>query len=333
MRPRKTVALDPDKVAAEKAAALEPQDGDDTPQHRETGEFFLNRYRQIDEKARFIDPATLKVAIRVNTLRIADEEMVRQLKARLAVIEKIDFLRHGYYARASFSFGATPEYLMGLYYMQAPLSQLACEVLDPPQGATVLDMASAPGSKTTYLAALVGKSGKVIALDNDMHRLASVRNNAERMGATNIVCVKKDSRFANDFDTQFTHILLDAPCSGNYCSEDGWVGKRTIQHIRENARTQRELLRSAIGCLAPGGRLLYSTCSLEPEEDELVVDWALGKFQDVTIIPLNNLPIGDHGTTKFGEATLDPRVAGTRRFWPHKTGMEGFFIALLEKHI
>jgi NOL1/NOP2/sun family putative RNA methylase len=299
-----------------------------------TGEYFLARYRQIDPNAELIDPQTISQALRINTVATDPDTLVHQLVRRGAFPEKIPWLKYGYTARARFSLGATPEYLLGHYYLQAPLSQLACEVLNPSPGSDVLDMAAAPGGKTTYLAAMVGsgkRPGIVVALDSDAVRLASVRNNVERLRLHNVVCVRKDARFAMDLKRTFAYVLLDAPCSGNYCSEDGWLGKRTIEHIKSNARTQRELIRAAYLCLAPGGRLLYSTCSLEPEEDELIIDFALKKFPDLTVVPLEHVPLGDAGAVTWEGKELDPRIAGTRRFWPHKTGQEGFFIALLEK--
>lgn len=301
----------------------------DTPVVDRGGEFFLRRYRTIEPGVKFIDDEPGQ-ALRVNTLRTTADVLTYSLNKRGAFLKKIDFLKNGYFAKASFSFGSTPEYLLGHYYLQGPLSQLACEILNPPHGAIVLDMAAAPGGKTTYLAQLVGPQGKVIALDNDAMRLATVRNNAERMGLANVACVKKDARFAADLKMTFKYVLLDAPCSGNFCSEPNWAGKRTIEDIKQNSRVQRELMRAAYQCLEKGGRLLYSTCSLEPEEDELVVDWALKKFPDLKVIPLN-IENGDSGTTKWNDEALEPAIAGTRRFWPHKTGMEGFFIALLER--
>jgi tRNA (cytosine40_48-C5)-methyltransferase len=302
----------------------------DQPQHKETGEYFLKRYRQIDPSVQSVDSKKMQQALRVNTSRTNAEELIYSLNQRGAFLQKIQFLQNGYFAKASFSLGATPEYLFGHYYLQAPLSQLVCEILNPTSGGDVLDMAAAPGGKTTYLATIVGERGKVIALDSDASRLASVRNNVERLGLTNVICVKKDARFAADLGMKFKFVLLDAPCSGNFCSDENWFGKRRIEDIKNNARVQKELFRAAYQCLEPGGRMVYSTCSLEPEEDELIIDWALKKYPDLSVIA-PNIDIGDHGATHWEGQELDPQIKNTRRFWPHKTGMEGFFIALLEK--
>lgn len=319
-----------EKDLQEKGQKYVELDEHEAPMHQDSGEFFLNRYRKIDPSVRIVPPKELQQALRINLLRTTEKELLHNLSSRGAFLKKIDWLKLGYYSKSSFSPGATPEYLLGHYYLQGPLSQLVCEVLDPKPGSAVLDMAAAPGGKTTYLAQLVGEKGMVIALDNDASRLSSVRNNVERLGAANVICVKKDARFAIDLGRKFDSVLLDAPCSGNFCSEDNWFAKRKLEDIKQNARVQKELLRAAYSCLEGGGRLLYSTCSLEPEEDELVIDWALKKYLDLSVVPLN-LPLGDAGIVSWEGQELDRSIAGTKRFWPHKTGAEGFFIALLEK--
>ncbi|MDD9954496.1 MAG: RsmB/NOP family class I SAM-dependent RNA methyltransferase [Candidatus Woesearchaeota archaeon] len=279
-------------------------------------EFFLKRYREIDPTVELIDPSTIKRALRI-TKQAKPEQLKMQLRKKSTRftkgcnIEKIPFLKNGYYYEAEYSLGATPEYLLGQYYLQGPLSQLTCEILKP-DGPT-LDMAAAPGGKTCYLAEM---APHVVALDNNAKRLATVRNNAERLGLTNVICVKKDARFATDLKETFPFVLLDAPCSGNYCSEEGWFSKRTIEDIKKNARLQRELLKAAYKCLTKGGKLLYSTCSLEPEEDEEMIKWFLNRYEDMKLIKLNT--IGDD--TDLGS-----------RFWPHKTNCEGFFLALIHK--
>lgn len=286
-------------------------------------EFFLHRYRKIDPTVDMsCDP---RQAIRINPAKAPEERVVSVLRERGVQLEKIPWISHGYFADADFSLGATKEYLLGWYYLQGPLSQLACEALRP-EG-NVLDMAAAPGGKTTYLALL---AELVVALDNNPARLATVRNNVERLGLANVVCMRKDARFARELGMQFDRVLLDAPCSGNFCSEEGWAEKRTIHDIRKNARLQRELLASARSCCRTGGRIVYSTCSLEPEEDELIVDWALGRFDDLAVVPFDP-GIGDSAIVEWEGRSLDASLAGTRRFWPHRTGCEGFYIAVLER--
>lgn len=290
-------------------------------------EFFLQRYRLIDPTVRTIEPSSVKQAIRTNTMKISDDELRRKLESLGVVLEKIPWVSHGYYAEAEFSLGATREYLLGHYYLQGPLSQMACEVLSPSRDDEVLDMAAAPGGKATYLATM---ARSVVALDANKQRLLSVRNNAERLGIPNIICMAKDARYARDLKKKFDTVILDAPCSGNFCSQENWFSSRTIDDVRKNARLQKDLIRSAAHCLRPGGRLLYSTCSLEPEEDELIADYLIRK-EDMVLIDIPG-SLGDPGILEWEGKKMDSSLLKARRFWPHKTGCEGFFMALFEKH-
>jgi NOL1/NOP2/sun family putative RNA methylase len=290
--------------------------------------YFENRYLKICPD--FTAEAKERPALRVNTLKTGDARLLSRLFKKKVKLEQVPYLAHGYWYEAGFSMGATPEYLQGLYYLQGAASQFVAEALDPQPGERVLDMAAAPGSKTTHIAQLMQNTGLIVALDSNVQRLAALRNNCERLLVTNVLMLKKDARFARDLGLKFDKVLLDAPCSGNFCSEEGWFGKRTIEGVRENARAQRELLKAAHDALVPGGILVYSTCSLEPEEDELVIDWTLGKFEDLELVELG-LEIGDPGIISWEGKDLNPALARTRRFWPHRTQTEGFFIAKLRK--
>ncbi len=290
--------------------------------------FFENRYAKICPD--FTTDATEKKALRVNTLRIDDCALKKRLENKKVKLEKIPYLKDGYFYDASFSLGATPEYLLGYYYLQGAASQLVAEILDPQPGETVLDMAAAPGSKATHIAQLMNGKGSIFALDNNAQRLASLRNNCERLMVMNMLLFKKDARFAADLGMTFDKVLLDAPCSGNFCSEKGWLAKRRIEDIKANARVQKELLKAAYAVLKKGGVLVYSTCSLEPEENEIVIDWFLNKFPDLEVEDIE-FGLGDPGTVTWDGKDLNKQLLRTRRFWPHKTGTEGFFIARLKK--
>ncbi len=290
--------------------------------------FFENRYQKICPD--FTTDVQERAALRVNTLKIDEPALVKRLQAKKVTLEKIPYVQHGYYSEAKFSLGATPEYLQGLYYLQGAASQVVAELLDPQPGDHVLDMAAAPGSKTTHMAQLLQNTGTIIALDTNTQRLAALRNNCERLLVRNVVMLKKDARFVKDAGLTFDKILLDAPCSGNFCSEEGWLLKRQISDIKANARVQRELLKAAYSVLKPGGTFVYSTCSLEPEEDELVVDWILERHDDLELVDIK-LPVGDAGVTAWDGKPLNPSLSKTRRFWPHKTQTEGFFVAKMKK--
>ena len=225
---------------------------------------------------------------------------------------------------------ATPEHLQGYYYLQEAASQLPAEILEPKGTDTVLDMCASPGSKTTQLAMLMNNKGKITALDSENVRLPKLQNNLERCGVTNTITYKKDARYAQDLGLEFEKILLDAPCSGNFAIEPDWFLERKLGDIKALVKTQRQLLQAAIDVLKPGGILVYSTCSLEPEENELNINWLLNEYKDVELEKID-IDIGDPGLTKAFDRELNPDLAKCKRFWPHKTGTQGFFLAKLRK--
>ena len=285
----------------------------------------------------FTTDVLVRPALRVNTLKISSDVLVKRLEAKGVLLERIPFLPHGFWYDSSFSLGSTSEYLQGYYYLQEAASQIPPLVLlsgfpDGFSNPLILDMAAAPGSKTTQIAQLTGDSVPVVALDSDAYRLAALRNNLERLGVRSVVSYKKDSRFVFDLKSSFSHILLDAPCSGNFCIEKDFFSIRSVDDFKRNARRQKELLKAAYRVLRPGGVLVYSTCSLEPEEDELVIDWFLRKFPDMSLVP-HGLPINAPALTSVFGNPLNPSLSSAVRLWPHLFQTQGFFIAKLVKKV
>lgn len=267
--------------------------------------FFLKRYKKL--KPDFsIEACSVRPALRINTLKIDPKQIIGRLQKEKVKLVKVPFLKYGYHYYAPFSLGSTPEYLLGYYYLQEAASQAAAELLDPKDGDDVLDMAAAPGSKTTYLAQLMNNTGTIVAIDKVKWRLLALRNNIERMGVTNTIIYNKDARYISDFKATFNKILLDAPCSGNFLLENDWFSKRTLEDIKHNAKVQKELLSEGFNCLRKGGSMVYSTCSLEPEENEDVIAWGKKHIEGFDLIK-------------------------EKRYWPDETGTQGFFTALIKK--
>jgi NOL1/NOP2/sun family putative RNA methylase len=287
---------------------------------------FIERYKQLGEEFN-LEEINLKPALRINTLKIKDAELIRRINAKLT---KIAFLKHGYYYESDYAVGAMPEYLQGYYYLQETASQLPAEVLDPEEDDLVLDMCAAPGSKTTQLAMMMNNKGKIIALELNNPRLPSLQNNLERCGVTNTIVYKKDARYADDLNLQFGKILLDAPCSGNFANDESWLEERKLEDLKQMSKTQRQLLESALNVLKPNGVLVYSTCSLEPEENELNIDWLLKAHKNVSLEKIN-LEIGDPGLTNAFGKELNKEISKCKRLWPYKTGTQGFFLARIRK--
>jgi len=291
--------------------------------------FFLERYKRFGQD---IDPfeIVLSPSIRANTLKISESELIKRFKDKGIVLKKVSELKYCYTLdKQDFSLASTPEYLGGLFYIQEVASQVPGLVLDPQPGDTVLDMCAAPGSKTTQLAQLMKNSGVIVALDVKNDRLRVLRNNLERCGVENVLTYSKDARYVSDLGIKFDKVLLDAPCSGNFVIENDWFIKRELEGVVECSVVQKSLLKSALSVLKPGGVLVYSTCSLEPEEDELVIDWLLSNFK-VELEEIS-LKIGSEGLVKVEKQVLSSELSKTRRFWPNLSKTQGFFVAKIRK--
>ena len=258
----------------------------------------------------------LPQSIRINTLRISPDELEERMQ-----LKRIPFLEHGYFLEGDVRASVTSEYLLGYYYIQEIASQLPVQVLAPEPGMTVIDMAAAPGGKTTQLAQYMQNSGTIIALDSVHTRIRALKNNIERLGIQNVIVVHKDALYAEDLNIQADAILLDAPCSGNFAADADWLEKRSMADFAQMAKLQRDLLDVAWHCLKKGGRLLYSTCSLEKEEDEDVVEWALENLPGARLLPVDGP--GSPGLTEGTKHCM--------RMWPAQHGTQGFFMALMQK--
>jgi tRNA (cytosine40_48-C5)-methyltransferase len=274
----------------------------------------------------FTTEVEVRPCLRINVLKIDPEKLIQRLENKGVTLEKVSFLENGYYYEAPFSLGSTQEYLQGYYYLQEAASQLPVQVLELKETDTVLDMAASPGSKTTQIAQYT--KGIIVALDNNRHRLESLKNNIERLSMPNVVILNKDARFADTIG-EFDKVLLDAPCSGNFCVNPEYYKQRNILDIKGKAVVQKELIKTAFKCLKKGGILVYSTCSLEPEENEEVIDYAIKELGCKVLD--TGIEIGDPGVVDVFGNKLDSSISLTKRFWPHKTGTEGFFIAKLTK--
>lgn len=232
--------------------------------------------------------------------------------------------------------GATPEYLSGDYILQAASSFLPVMALDPQENERVLDMAAAPGGKTTYISALMKNTGCLFANDSNKARTKSLIANIHRLNCTNTIVCNYDAREFPKVIGGFDRILLDAPCSGT-----GVIGKdqsvkvnRTPKDFIEIPHLQKQLLLSAIDSVdcnsAKGGIIVYSTCSVMVEENEAVVNYALKKRPNVKLVE-TGLAIGKEGFTSFRGKTFDPSIKLTRRYYPHVYNVDGFYVAKFKK--
>jgi NOL1/NOP2/sun family putative RNA methylase len=287
-------------------------------------QFFVDRYEQIGWG---FHQVKARQAIRINESNAARKNALNRLKQNGVTLDRISFLDDGYWVcRSRVSVGATAEYLLGFYSIQEAAAQIPATLFSDLKGKVVLDACAAPGGKTVQLAEIMENTGVIVALDINKRRLSALANHLERCKISNTVVYDRDARYSSGLKLKFDRILLDVPCSGNFVTDENWFKRRTLRDVERNARLQREILKETCKCLKDEGEIIYSTCSLEPEEDELNVDWAM-KNLDLKVEKVNS--IGRDGVTEVFGNELDASISCCRRIWPGDT--QGFFVCKLKK--
>lgn len=240
-------------------------------------------------------------------------------------------------------------YQGGKIYLQNASSQIPPLILNPSPGEKILDACASPGSKTTQMAALMGNHGTITALEPDDIRCARLKKNVENLGATCVEILKtRAESFCHHLLESgrgdlaptgfFDKILLDAPCSGDgrfYINDKASYAHWSEDFVKKIAKLQLKLLNSVVDVTKNDGLILYSTCSLSPEENECVIDAILKTRNDVDMVtfkdrfrwPLLKSPLLSWNSTSF-----HPKIAQAARIYPSLTH-EGFFVALLKRHI
>ncbi|KAJ5114189.1 25S rRNA (cytosine(2870)-C(5))-methyltransferase [Penicillium angulare] len=280
------------------------------------------------------------VVIRTNTLRTNRRSLAQALINRGVVLEPVGkWSKVGLQVfESAVPLGATPEYLAGHYILQAASSFLPVMALAPQPNERVLDMAAAPGGKTTYLSALMRNTGCVIANDASKPRAKGLIGNIHRLGCKNTIVTNLDARTAFPKALGgFDRVLLDAPCTGTgVISKD--AGVKTSKDERDFLaipHMQRQLLLAAIDSVdhasKTGGYVVYSTCSVTVEENEAVVQYILRKRPNVKIVDTGLGNFGSPGFTNYMGKKFDAKMALTRRYFPHRENVDGFYVCKLKK--
>ncbi|KAF9649877.1 NOL1/NOP2/sun family putative RNA met [Thelephora ganbajun] len=279
------------------------------------------------------------VTIRTNTLRTRRRDLAQALINRGVNLEPVGkWTNVGLQVfESSVPIGATPEYLAGHYMLQAASSFLPVIALSPQPNERVLDMASAPGGKTSHLAALMQNTGVIFANDANKARTKSLTANIHRLGCRNVMVCSYDGREFPKVLGGFDRVLLDAPCSGT-----GVISKDPSVKVNKSDRDfmllshlQKQLILCAIDSVNPdsktGGYVVYSTCSVTIDENEAVVDYALRKRPNVKLVD-TGLEFGKEGFTRYRGKIFDGSVKLTRRIYPHVNNMDGFYVAKFKVH-
>jgi len=208
--------------------------------------------------------------------------------------------------------------------------------LAPQEGERVLDMAAAPGGKTTHIAALMKNTGCIFANDSNKSRAKALIGNTHRLGAKNTIICNYDAREFPKVMGGFDRILLDAPCSGTgVIAKDASVKtNKTEADFLRLPHLQKQLLLAAIDSVdhasKTGGYIVYSTCSVTVEENEQVVQYALNRRPNVKLVE-TGLAIGREGFTNYMSKKFDPSMKLVRRYYPHAYNVDGFFVAKFKK--
>ena len=294
----------------------------------------LERYRDVvDDWEAFREAALapLPTVVWANTLRIDADELRELLEhfgwgpRPLAWYPGAFRLRPG--ARPGARFG----HRAGLYQVQEEVSLLPPLLLDPRPGERVLDTCAAPGGKTAQIAVRMRDTGTVVANDRDQGRIRSLRAMVERLGLTSVVLTAADAANLPRRGGPYDRVLCDVPCSGEGTSRKSRSALHRSPRMNDVVRSQRAILRKAVALCRPRGRIVYSTCTYAPEENEGVVDAILAEG-GVHVVPavvpgLRSMP----GLSEWEGQAFDPSLQSALRIYPHHNDTGGFFVCVLER--
>lgn len=269
-------------------------------------------------------------ALRINTEKISVDDFLRISPFAL---RRVPWTENGFYYEAGEQPGRHPFHEAGLYYIQEPSAMAPAVFMEVKPGERILDLCAAPGGKTTQLAA--GMGGEGILISNEIHpaRAKILSENVERMGFHNTVVTNETpGRLAENFEEYFDRILVDAPCSGEgmFRKNEEAVEEWSPENVRLCSERQDEILNAAAKMLRPGGRLVYSTCTFAPEEDEGSVSRFLCRHPEFSIHSIKK-PEGFVSGRPDWVAHPAPRLEDTLRLMPHKIAGEGHYLAVLKK--
>ena len=292
---------------------------------------FLEHYGTLTDIKEFCEYCLkpLNKSIRVNTLKIS----VKELKEKLHEYElkQIPWCKEGFWIKGPRTdLGNLLEHSLGYFYIQEAASMIPPVVLNPNENDLLLDVAAAPGSKTTQMASLMNNKGLIIANDVKIDRIKALSINLQRCGILNtIITLRSNHSFK---EMKFDKILLDASCSGS-----GAIRKslKTLQIWNQNmlirlSKEQKKLLLNAYDSLNDNGTLVYSTCSIDPEEDEAVIDFLL-RNRDAKIEKINLDIKKSEIILDYENRNFNSEIKKCLRIWPQDNNTEGFFVAKIKK--
>ncbi|MBD3303866.1 NOL1/NOP2/sun family putative RNA methylase [Candidatus Woesearchaeota archaeon] len=296
---------------------------------------FVERYSELTDWEEFkkYTLCFLRKSIRVNTLKKPISEIKKRLSSNWE-IKEIPWCKEGLFVEhkeGRLDAGNTVEHALGYYYVQEAASMIPPIVLDPKPGEIVLDVCAAPGSKSSQIAQYMQNKGVLIANDVVGQRLAALGINLQRCGVSNTVVTQMKGERIKGYS--FDKVLLDAPCSGTGTIRKSiktikWWNPKTVTSI---AGMQKRLILNSFDLLKKDGVMVYSTCSLEPEENEGVVDYLLRNREDAELVEINLDINRGSPVLEFEKTKYNPSIKKCLRLWPQDNDTEGFFVAKIKK--
>ena len=294
-------------------------------------EKFLEKYSKLTDIDRFCEYCLkrLNKSIRVNTLKIS----VKELKEKLNEYElkQVPWCKEGFWIKGPRTdLGNLLEHSLGYFYVQEAASMIPPVVLQPKEHNLVLDLAAAPGSKTTQMASMMNNKGIIIANDIKYNRLKALSVNLQRLGILNtIITLKSNYSFR---EMKFDKVLLDAPCSGTGAIRKSLLTLKIWNNnmINKLANDQKRLILNAFDSLNENGVLVYSTCSVDPEEDEGVIDFLL-KNRDAKLEKIDLDIKKSNVILDYNKEHYNDEIKKCLRIWPQDNDTEGFFVVKIKK--
>ncbi|MNM04207.1 Ribosomal RNA small subunit methyltransferase F [compost metagenome] len=249
--------------------------------------------------------------LRINGLKTRTEQGISAAyrASKLFSLSPVPWCPGGYYYEEPARPGRHPYHAAGLYYIQEPSAMSAAVMLNPQPGETVLDLAAAPGGKTTHIASLMQGQGLLVSNEIHPERARILSENAERLGVPNVLVTSAaPDELAARFPEAFDRIMLDAPCSGEgmFRKDPDAISEWSPEHVEMCAARQWDIIQDAYAMLKPGGVMAYSTCTFNRQENEELIAKVTARYPGMQLLE-------------------------TKRLWPHHEKGEGHFVALLRK--
>ncbi|MBS3105858.1 NOL1/NOP2/sun family putative RNA methylase [Candidatus Woesearchaeota archaeon] len=299
---------------------------------------FIERYSKLTDWEEFkkVSLSFLRRSIRVNTLKISIKELKERLEKKWN-LEQVPWCREGFWIehgkKERRDVGNLIEHSLGYFYLQEAASMIPPIVLEPKPDDIVLDVAASPGSKTTQIAQYMQNKGILIANDYTYERMKPLSINLQRCGVTNAIITLMEGQWFKKSGIEFDKVLVDAPCSGTGTIRKSLktIGIWNPGMVRRLSITQKQLIETGFNLLKENGTLVYSTCSLEPEENEEVVDFLINKYGNAKLEEIKLSLKRSPAILEFEGKKYNKEIKKCLRIWPQDNDTEGFFIAKIRK--